>query len=223
MAPTRKKDAAPASTIAPRGPRRSSAPAYPSPWPARLLAFAAALLILHGLIEVLPAVFLFVPAGDFAPQFIIGDLAAHWQMTLGFSVVCGLLRLAAGAGILRKMLWGWLLGIILSAITLTVLTWYLPMGVMDAVFSGPVLLLLLIGRYPEAKISRISIGGFGPPRRHFFGSRRTEKRRADNPRSPPSGTMVPQTTSADGLDGERCNRIPRPIVQEAPWTIFRSL
>jgi len=124
----------------------------PAQWPARFLAVAAVLLLLHGLIEVVPAVFLFVPAGDFAPQFIIGDLAAHWQMTLGFSVVCGLLRLAAGAGILRKMLWGWLLGIILSVVTLTVLTWYLPMGVMDAVFSGPVLLLLLIGRYPEAKI-----------------------------------------------------------------------
>ncbi len=136
---------------------RSDPPPVPSTgnsarWPARLMAIAAAFLILHGLIETVPAVFLFIPAGDFAPQFIIGDLAAHWQMTLGFSVVCGLLRLAAGAGILRKMLWGWLLGIILSVITLAVLTWYLPMGVMDAVFSGPVLLLLLIGRYPESKI-----------------------------------------------------------------------
>jgi hypothetical protein len=124
----------------------------PARWPARLLAVAAVLLLLHGIVELLPALILFVPAGDFAPKFIIGDLAANWQMTLGFSVVCGLLRLAAGAGILRKMLWGWLLGIILSVITLAVLTWYLPMGVMDAVFSGPVLFLLLIGRYPEAKI-----------------------------------------------------------------------
>jgi hypothetical protein len=125
----------------------------PARWPAGLLAIAAALLILHGIVEVLPAFVIFFPAADFAPEFIIGDLAAHWQMTLGFSVVCGLLRLAAGAGILRKMLWGWLLGIILSVITLTVLTWYLPMGVMDAVFSGPVLLLLLIGRFPVTKIS----------------------------------------------------------------------
>jgi hypothetical protein len=153
MAPAKKKAAAPSSAIAPKAPQLSSAPSNSSPWPARLLAFGAALLILHGIVEVLPALLIFLPASDYAPQFIIGDLAAHWQMTLGFSVVCGLLRLAAATGILRKMLWGWLLGIILSVITLTVLTWYLPMGVMDAVFSGPVLLLLLIGRYPDTKIS----------------------------------------------------------------------
>jgi hypothetical protein len=153
MATKRKKGAAASAFPAQKAPQLTSAPSNSSPWPARLLAFSAALLILHGIIEILPALMIFLPASDFAPQFIIGDLAAHWQMTLGFSVVCGLLRLAAAAGILRKMLWGWLLGIILSVITLTVLTWYLPMGVMDAVFSGPVLLLLLVGRYPEAKIS----------------------------------------------------------------------
>ena len=153
MKTTRKK-------AAPRIPvqaRRDTLPAAPSSnparWPAHLLTAGAGLLILHGIIEVLPALMIFFPAADFAPEFIIGDLAANWQMTLGFSIVCGLLRLAAGAGILRKMLWGWLLGIILSIITFTVLTWYLPMGVMDAVLSGPVLLLLLIGRYPETKIS----------------------------------------------------------------------
>jgi hypothetical protein len=153
MAPIKNKAAVPSPVPARKGPQLPSAPSNSSPWPARWLAIAAAVLILHGLIEVLPALMLLFPAADFAPQFIIGDIAANWEMTLGFSIVCGLLRLAAGAGILRKMLWGWLLGIILSVITLTVLTWFLPMGVMDAVFSGPVLLLLLIGRYPEAKIS----------------------------------------------------------------------
>ncbi len=150
-----RKNAAPRMPVRARRdtPSAASVNSSPARWPAWLLAIAAALLLLHGLIEVVPAVFLFVPAGDFAPQFIIGDIAAHWQMTLGFSVICGLLRLAAGAGILRKMLWGWLLGIILSVITLTVLTWFLPMGVMDALFSGPVLLLLLIGRFPDTKIS----------------------------------------------------------------------
>jgi hypothetical protein len=153
MAPTKKKAAALSPVSAQKGPQLSSAPSNSSPWPARLLTFGAAFLILHGIIELLPALIIFLPASDYAPQFIIGELAANWQMTLGFSIVCGLLRLAAGAGILRKMLWGWLLGIILSIITFTVLTWYLPMGVMDAVLSGPALLLLLIGRYPDTKIS----------------------------------------------------------------------
>jgi hypothetical protein len=128
-------------------------PAHSPRWPAWLLTAGAVLLILHGIIELLPALMVFAPNTNQIPEFIFEDLAAHWQMTLGFSIVCGLLRLAAAVGILKNLKWGWMLGIILSVITFAVLTLYLPMGIMDAVFSGPVLLLLLIGRYPEAKIS----------------------------------------------------------------------
>ncbi len=153
MKTTRKKaiQRVPASTQ--NKPATIAVPAGSPRWPAWLLTAGAVLLILHGIIELLPALLVFAPNTGQIPEFIFEDLAAHWQMTLGFSIVCGLLRLAAAVGILRNRLWGWTLGIVLSIITFAVLTFYLPMGVMDAVFAGPVLLLLLIGRYPEAKIS----------------------------------------------------------------------
>jgi hypothetical protein len=153
MKTTKKKAIQPEPAGNRNNPAAAATPAKPPRWPAGLLTAGAVLLILHGIIELLPALLVFAPDTGQAPAFIFADLAAHWQMTLGFSIVCGLLRLAAAAGILKNLKWGWMLGVILSTVTLAVLTLYLPMGIMDAVFSGPVLLLLLIGRYPNAGIS----------------------------------------------------------------------
>jgi len=153
MKSTRKKAVKPVSVRA-----REETPPFPAPpvssrWPARLLTAGAALLILHGVIELLPLLMIASPGVNQAPHFIFEELAANWQMTLGFSIVSGLLRVAAAVGILKNLHWGWMLGIIISVITFAVLTFYLPMGIMDAVLSGGVLITLLIGRYPEAKIS----------------------------------------------------------------------
>jgi hypothetical protein len=117
-----------------------------------LLSFGAILLILHGIIEISPILLLFMPSSGMKPSFIFDELAQNWQMTLGISIVSGLIRIIAAIGILKNWYWGWLLGMIISVITFTMLTFYLPMGVMDAIFSGGVLILLVIGRYPGAGI-----------------------------------------------------------------------
>jgi hypothetical protein len=150
---TRKK----AAKLAPVRARKEPPPApVPSPsprWPVRLLTAGAVLLILHGAVELLPTLLIIFPAANQMPRFIFDELARNWQMTLGVSVVSGLLRVAAAVGILKNLHWGWMLGIILSVITFAMLTFYLPMGVMDAVLSGAVLIALLVGRYPQARIS----------------------------------------------------------------------
>src|SRR5512136_2319222 len=136
MAQTKKTSAKPSPAPVPMAPPAPRTSSNSSPWPARLLTAAAVLLILHGIIELLPALMVFAPGTAYAPGFIFEDLAAHWQMTVGFSIVCGLLRLAAAAGILRNRLWGWILGVIMSVIAFAVLKLYLPAGVMDALLAG---------------------------------------------------------------------------------------
>jgi hypothetical protein len=50
------------------------------------------------------------------------------------------------------MKWGLALGILFSATTLASLTFYLPYGVMDALLSGIVLILLVVAHYGREKI-----------------------------------------------------------------------
>ncbi len=122
----------------------------------RLLQFAGALLALHGLIELLPLLGLFGPLQDPAPafmrQFIFQELTRNPQAVAGVSAADGLLRIVAAVGVLRNRQWGWFLAVVMSAVTLGALTFYLPFGVGDAVLTGCVLCALVIGRYGTAKI-----------------------------------------------------------------------
>jgi hypothetical protein len=110
------------------------------------------LLILHGIIELLPTLQLLSPTTNMAPSFIFQEISDNWQMTIGVSIVSGLIRIIAAVGILKNLKWGWNLGVIISVITFTMLTFYLPMGIMDAIFSGSVLVILVIGQNKGEKI-----------------------------------------------------------------------
>jgi hypothetical protein len=126
--------------------------AEPGVWPKRLLSAAVILLILHGVMELLSALFWFVPSENL-PAFVFSEIANNLQLVIWISLVAAALRFVAAVGISRNLKWGWLLGVYISFITFAMLTFYLPMGVVDAVLAGAVLALLVIGRYPDAKIS----------------------------------------------------------------------
>ena len=116
-----------------------------------LLWVACALLSLHGLIEVLSLLLLLDPAHP-GPAFIFDELAHNWQMTLGVGFSTGVLRLAAAGGVLANRAWGWHLGLILSAMTFAMLTFFLPAGVFDAILAGGALLCLVVGKYGRTPI-----------------------------------------------------------------------
>jgi hypothetical protein len=117
----------------------------------RLLGAGAIILILHGVMELLPSILWIFPSASM-PTFIFNEIAENWQMILWVSLVAAALRMIAALGILRNLKWGWILGILISLVTFAMLTFYLPMGIVDAVLSGSVLVLLVIGRYQEEKI-----------------------------------------------------------------------
>ena len=71
----------------------------------------------------------------------------------GVGVILGLLRLLSAAGILTNRLWGWVLGLLVSLVTFSMLTFYLPAGMSDAVLSGLALVGQVLARFGNQKIS----------------------------------------------------------------------
>ncbi len=123
----------------------------------RLLRLAGGLLALHGVIELLPLLGLFGPLRDPAPAFmrlfVFQELTRNPQAVAGVSAANGVLRLVASAGVLSNRQWGWFLAVVMSAVTLGALTFYLPFGLGDALLTGCVLCALVIGRYGTTKIT----------------------------------------------------------------------
>ncbi len=115
------------------------------------LIVGALALGVHGLIEVGSLALILQPA-IVLQHFAFDELNGQPAALAGVGVVMGLLRLLAAGGILRNRIWGWGLGVLLSVITFTMLTLYLPAGMADAILSGTALFDLLVGRYGSMRI-----------------------------------------------------------------------
>lgn len=111
-----------------------------------LLKVAASVLMLHGIIEWLGLSSLFTGQ---APTFIFQEIQEHWQQAIFIGVISGGIRIVAAAGIFRWMKWGVVLGLLMSAITLSTSALYLPFGIMDELLSGAVLVLLVMAYWRE--------------------------------------------------------------------------
>lgn len=113
----------------------------------RALRVACALMVLHAVAEF---------SGVLAPMLLGGRTTGFspfaWEFLRDQSgpmallgVVFGVLRLIAVLGIWRNRLWGLVLGLVMSVVTLVLMVFMLPSGVMDAVLTAPTVVLLLAG------------------------------------------------------------------------------
>lgn len=114
------------------------------------LTVASVILLIHGAIELLGM--LGILTGE-APPFIFPEIRGHWQQAIFIGFVSGVIRVVAAVGVFRGMKWGITLGILFSAITFAGLTFYLPYGVMDALLSGIVLVLLVMAYWGKERIA----------------------------------------------------------------------
>ncbi|KPV65277.1 MAG: hypothetical protein AOA65_0312 [Candidatus Bathyarchaeota archaeon BA1] len=105
--------------------------------------------MIHGVIELLATLAIFTGQ---APPFIFPEIRENWQQAVLIGFISGVVRVIAAFGVFRGMKWGLALGILFSATTLASLTFYLPYGVMDALLSGIVLILLVVSYYGKEKI-----------------------------------------------------------------------
>ena len=116
------------------------------------------IILLHGIIEIMG------PIGSIAASvagsvdigeymyFIVPFFQNNVMLVTLASFIYGALRLIGAIGLFKNRKWGMDLSITLSVITLTLMMFILPAGIMDGVLSGIVLVLLLVVRNEDAKI-----------------------------------------------------------------------
>ncbi|WP_445337094.1 hypothetical protein [Clavibacter sp. CFBP 8614] len=144
--------------------------------PRRELRAAAVLLLVQGaLMEGLVAVGLVVLLALGIPQATITDHADVFALAylrenlypmMAMSGIFAALRITAGVGLWRDRLWGLALAAILCVVTLVLMVFLLPAGILDGVLSGSALVLLLharLGRDADGS-PRPALPGAAPPR-----------------------------------------------------------
>lgn len=113
------------------------------------LKAAGIFLVVHGVIELLAI--LSLVTGQ-PPPFVFQEIKENWQYAILIGLVAGTMRIIAAVGVFKSMKWGLALGIAMSIITHSSLTFYLPYGVMDSLLAGIVLVLLVMAYWDKEKI-----------------------------------------------------------------------
>lgn len=114
---------------------------------------AAMLMIIHGGFMEIGGVFAMIPALMVGTdKFDIGQYFSfklpYFQDNLNMMIIMGamygILRGIAAIGLLRNRMWGLVLAVILCCITLTLMMFLVPAGIMDGVLAGISLVLILM-------------------------------------------------------------------------------
>ena len=122
---------------------------------------AAILMILHGGFMELGGVLCMIPALLLGTdKFDIGKYFAfklsYFQENLYLMMVMGAIygvfRLIGAIGLLKNRMWGLVLSVINCIITLALIMFLLPAGIMDGILAGSALVLMLMQYFGDKKI-----------------------------------------------------------------------
>lgn len=122
---------------------------------------AAILMIIHGgfmelgsILAMIPALILGTDKFDIGQyfEFKLSYFQENLNMMMVMSAIYGVLRLIGAIGLLKNKMWGLAISVITCVITLTLMMFLLPAGIMDGILAGSVLTLILIQYYGDKKI-----------------------------------------------------------------------
>ena len=122
---------------------------------------AAALMIIHGGFMELGGVLCMIPALMLGTdKFDIGQYfefkLPYFQDNLYFMMIMGAIygafRLIGAIGLLKNRMWGFVLSVINCVITIALMMFLLPAGIMDGILAGSALVLILMQYYGDKKI-----------------------------------------------------------------------
>ena len=123
---------------------------------------AAILMIIHGGFMEIGGVLCMIPAFMLrADKFDIGQYfefkLSYFQENLYLMMVMGAIygvfRLIGAIGLLRNRMWGLVLSVINCVITVVLMMFLLPAGIMDGILAGSALILILMQYYGDKKIT----------------------------------------------------------------------
>lgn len=127
----------------------------------RQIGWAAALQMMQAiLMELTPFVGLFVllllgidvsalPGGF---SFVVPFFQENLPLMMVMSGIFGTLRLLGAIGLLRNRMWGYALSMLTCTVTLVLMPFMLPAGILDGVLTGAAVVLLLFARYGRTEI-----------------------------------------------------------------------
>ena len=123
---------------------------------------AAILMIIHGGFMEIGGVLYMIPA------FMLGtdkfDIGQYFEFKLSYfqenlylmmvmGAIYGVFRLIGAIGLLRNRMWGLVLSVINCVITVVLMMFLLPAGIMDGILAGSALILILMQYYGDKKIT----------------------------------------------------------------------
>lgn len=126
----------------------------------RKYKIAAILMIIHGGFMELGGILVMVPAIIFgADRFDIGQYFAfklpyfqnNLYMMMPMGAIYGMLRLIGAIGLLKNRMWGLALSVINCVITIALMMFLLPAGIVDGVLAGSALVLILMQYFGNKK------------------------------------------------------------------------
>ena len=123
---------------------------------------AAIIMIIHGGFMELTGVLCMIPAlllgndkfdiGKFF-EFKLQYFQDNIYMMIVMGAIYGVIRLIGAIGLLKNRMWGLVLSVIICIITITLMMFLLPAGIMDGILAGSALILILMGFYGDRKIT----------------------------------------------------------------------
>lgn len=127
----------------------------------RRYKIASLIMIIHGGFMEIGGVFCFIPAMIFGTdKFDIGQYFSfklpYFQDNLNMMIIMGaiygVVRVVGAIGLLRNKMWGLMLSVINCIITMALMMFLLPAGIMDGVLASSALILILTQYYGSKEI-----------------------------------------------------------------------
>lgn len=122
---------------------------------------AALLMIIHGCFMELGGILAMVPAlligtdkydiGQYF-EFKLPYFQDNLYMMMVMGAIYGVFRLVGAIGLLKNRMWGLVLSVINCVITITLMMFLLPAGIMDGILAGSALILILMQYFGDKKI-----------------------------------------------------------------------
>lgn len=123
---------------------------------------AAVLMIIHGgfmeiggVLCMIPALMLGTDKFDIGQyfEFKLSYFQENLYLMMVMGAIYGVFRLIGAIGLLRNRMWGLVLSVINCVITVALMMFLLPAGIMDGILAGSALILILMQYYGDKKIT----------------------------------------------------------------------
>lgn len=85
-------------------------------------------------------------------SFIVPYFQENLYLMMIAGIIYGIIRVVGAVGLLKNKMWGLLLSVINCVITMALMMFMLPAGIIDGIFSSSALVLILLQYFGDKKI-----------------------------------------------------------------------